>query len=154
MNETDSSLKKGNANDLWRECCEDLKEIVSTKMNTSFLWSVNAEKGEMNGVMKRGEEVIEVKVERRVSENEVELWSKKWKECMSEIIANERDNYTMSLSVENGKMDGVMKRGKEVIEIRWKGKGNETEADCNMKWKEYLKESVLNDNKNCMLSLN
>ena len=27
-------------------------------------------------------------------------------------------------------------------------------VEWRMKWKEYLKESVLNDNKNCMLSLN
>ena len=27
-------------------------------------------------------------------------------------------------------------------------------VDWRMKWKEYLKESVLNDNKNCMLNLN
>ena len=28
------------------------------------------------------------------------------------------------------------------------------EVEWRMKWKEYFKESVLNDNKNCMLSLN
>ena len=41
------------------------------------------------------------------------------------------------------KVDNVESISEKVNGIEWR-----------MKWKEYLKESVLNDNKNCMLSLN
>ncbi|KAK8799341.1 hypothetical protein WA171_006086 [Blastocystis sp. BT1] len=41
------------------------------------------------------------------------------------------------------KVDNVESISKKMNEVEWR-----------MKWKEYLKESVLNNNKNCMLSLN
>ncbi|KAK8795787.1 hypothetical protein WA171_003756 [Blastocystis sp. BT1] len=41
------------------------------------------------------------------------------------------------------KVDNVESISKKMNEVEWR-----------MKWKEYLKESVLNDNKNCMLNLN
>ncbi|KAK8790594.1 hypothetical protein WA171_004337 [Blastocystis sp. BT1] len=41
------------------------------------------------------------------------------------------------------KVDNVESISKKMNEVDWR-----------MKWKEYLKESVLNDNKNCMLNLN
>ena len=41
------------------------------------------------------------------------------------------------------KVDNVESISKKINEVEWR-----------MKWKEYLKESVLNDNKNCMLNLN
>ena len=43
----------------------------------------------------------------------------------------------------NMSVDNVESTSKKVNGVEWR-----------MKWKEYLKESVLNDNKNCMLSLN
>ncbi|KAK8797647.1 hypothetical protein WA171_005179 [Blastocystis sp. BT1] len=41
------------------------------------------------------------------------------------------------------KVDNVESISKKMNGVEWR-----------MKWKEYLKESVLNDNKNCMLNLN
>ncbi|KAK8794589.1 hypothetical protein WA171_003711 [Blastocystis sp. BT1] len=43
----------------------------------------------------------------------------------------------------NMSVDNVESTSEKVNEVEWR-----------MKWKEYLKESVLNDNKNCMLNLN
>ena len=43
----------------------------------------------------------------------------------------------------NMNVDNVESISKKMNGVEWR-----------MKWKEYLKESVLNDNKNCMLSLN
>ena len=52
----------------WKEY---LKDCV--KNDKKFALSVNAETGAMNGILKRGEEIIEVVWSRRESENEVEL---------------------------------------------------------------------------------
>ena len=54
-------------------------------------------------------------------------------------------SYRIGLMSDNKRMkvDNVESISKKMNGVEWR-----------MKWKEYLKESVLNDNKNCMLSLN
>ena len=54
-------------------------------------------------------------------------WRRKWKEYLKGGVLNDK-NCVLRVNAENGKMNGVLKRGEEVIEVIWSRRENENEV--------------------------